>query len=161
VKRSGADVRYRKSYTTEGPVKPLTDKVRKATLAAWVQEPLEATDIPIQAAAARAVNKPGYYDVEVGIDPSALKLEQKNGRFTGSFEIAIVPDVANKPKGLNQVIKVNLTQERLMAAMAKGIVVINQIRVSKENGKLISKRLHLVVMDQATGKAGSVRIPIE
>jgi VWFA-related protein len=161
VKRSGADVRYRKSYTTEGPVKSLTDKLRKETMNLWVNEPLEATEIPIKAAAVPAINKPGYYDVEVGIDPASLKLEQKNGRFTGSFEVAIVPDTEKKPKGLHQVIKVNLTQERLLVAMNSGIIVINQVRATNDKGKLLSKKLHLVVMDQATGKSGSVRIPLE
>jgi VWFA-related protein len=160
VKQKGADVRYRKSYTTEGPAKPLTDKLRKGTLDLWVNEPLDATEIPIKAAAVASINKPGYYDVEVGIDPSSLMLEQKNGRFVGSFEIAIVPDVEKKPKGLHQVIKVSLTQERLLVAMDSGIIVINQIRATNDKGKLLSKKLHLVVMDQATGKSGSVRIPL-
>jgi len=160
VNRSGADARYRKSYTAETATKPLTEKFRKATLSAWVNQPLESTEIPIQAAAVPAINKPGYYDVEVGIDPSSLKLEQKDGRFVGSFEVAIVPDMENSPKGLHQTIKVNLTQERLLNALQTGIVVINQIRVTNNKGKLLAKKLHLVVMDQATGKTGSVRIPL-
>ncbi|MFM2126353.1 MAG: hypothetical protein RL328_2804, partial [Acidobacteriota bacterium] len=83
------------------------------------------------------------------------------GRFTGSFEVAITPDVENKPKGLHQVIKVNLTQEKLQAAMNNGgILVLNQIHATNKKGKLLSERLHVVVMDSATGKAGSVRIPI-
>ncbi|MEO5923761.1 MAG: VWA domain-containing protein [Bryobacteraceae bacterium] len=161
VNRSGADARYRKSYTSENASKPPTAKELKGTLNGWVQQPLEATEIGIQAAAVPAINKPGYYDVEVGIDPASLKLEQKNGRFTGVFEIAIVPDVENKPKGLHQTIKVNLTQERYLTALERGILVINQIRVTNSKGKLLAKKLHLVVMDQATGKTGSVRIPIE
>jgi VWFA-related protein len=161
VDRSGAEVRYRKSYTAETEAKPLTEKFLKGNLSAWVNQPLESTEIPIQAAAAPAINKPGYYDVEVGIDVSALKLEQKNGRFTGAVEIALVPDVENKPKGLHQVIKVNLTQERLVKVLETGFVVLNQIRVTNDKGKLLAKKLHLVVMDQATGKTGSVRIPLD
>ena len=160
VNRNGAELRYRKSYTAETATKLLTDKFRKATLAAWVNQPLESTEIPIQAAAVPAINKPGYYDIEVGIDVTALKLAQKSGRFVGSFEIAIVPDVENNPKGLDQTIKVNLTPERLRQVLDTGIVVINQIRVTNNKGKLLAKKLHLVVMDQATGKTGSVRIPI-
>ena len=160
INRSGADARYRRSYTAETASKPLTEKFLKATLNAWVGQPLESTEIRIQAAAVPAINKPGYYDVEVGIDPSALKLEQKGGRFVGSFEVAIVPDVENNPKGLHQTIQLNFTQERLLKALDTGIVVVNQIRVTNNKGKLLAKQLHLVVMDQATGKTGSVRIPI-
>ena len=94
------------------------------------------------------------------MDVTALELKEKNGRFVGSFEIAIVPDVENKPKGLHQVIKVNLTPEGLRNALETGVVVINQVRASNSEGKLLARRLHLVVMDQATGKTGSVRIPI-
>jgi hypothetical protein len=161
VNRSGADARYRKSYSAETVSTPPTAKFLKGTMDGWVNQPLESTEIPIQAAAAPAINKPGYYDVEVAVDASALKLEQKNGRFVGSFEIAIVPDVEKKPKGLHEVIKVNLTQERLLVALETGIQVVNQIRVTNNKGKLLSKKLHLVVMDQATGKTGSVRIPLE
>jgi VWFA-related protein len=159
VNHNGEDVRYRRNYITEATA-PLTDTVRKGTLNAWVKGPLNATEIPIQAAAVPAINKPGYYDVEVGIDPAALKLEQKNGRFLGSFEVAIVPDVENKPKGLHQSFKVNLTQERLVQALNTGITVVNQVRVTNNDGKLLSRNLHVVVMDQATGRAGSVKIPL-
>jgi hypothetical protein len=159
VNRRGVNARYRQSYTTETNA-PLTDTVRKGTLNGWVQMSLNATEIPIQAAAVPAINKPGYYDVEVAVDVSALKLEQKSGRFLGTFELAIVPDVENKPKGLHQTIKVNLTQERLVQALNTGIIVVNQVRVTNTEGKLLSRNLHLVVMDPATGRAGSVRIPI-
>ncbi|MEO5923760.1 MAG: VWA domain-containing protein [Bryobacteraceae bacterium] len=159
VNRRGVEVHYRQSYTAEAS-KPLTDSIRKGTLNAWVQQPLNATEIPIQAAAAPAISKPGYYDVEVAVDVFALKLEQKNGLYIGRFEVAIAPDTETKPKGLHQVIKVNLTEERLLAAMQSGLVVINQVRVTNDKGKLLARNLHLVVMDQATGKAGSVRIPL-
>lgn len=154
VNRAGVEARYRKSYTAETVAKPLTGKFLKATLAAWVSQPLESTEIPIQAAAVPAINRPGYYDVEVGIDPASLKLEQKDGRFVGGIEVAIVPDVENKPKGLHQTIAVNLKD------LNRAMVVVNQVRVTNNKGKLLAKQLHLVVMDQATGKTGSVRIPL-
>jgi hypothetical protein len=156
VHHKGASVRYRQNYTAEVTAIPPAEKIVKATLNAWVNQSLEATEIPIQAAAVPALNKPGYYDVEVAVNPSSLKLEQKNGRFVGSFELAIVPDVKIKPKGLHQMIKVNLTQERLVSAMNNGIVVINQLHVVDN-----PKKLHLVVIDPATGKSGSVRIPLD
>lgn len=160
VNLPNADVRYRQSYLAEGQGKAPTEKVRKATLSAWVNEPLGATFIGIQAAAVPSIGKPGYYDVEVSIDPADLKLEPKNGRFVGSFDLAIVPDVANRPKGLQQTIKVDLTEARLQIALSKGILIVNQIRVTNAKGKLLSDKLHLVVMDNATGRAGSVRLSL-
>lgn len=160
VNLPNADVRFRQSYSANAPVKPLKEKVRNATLSGWVNEPLAATFIGIQAAAVPSSGKPGYYDVEVAIDPSDLKLEPKSGRFVGSIDLAIVPDVDNKPKGLHQTIKLDLTPTRLQAVLSTGILVVNQIRVTNNKGKLLSGKLHLVVMDNATGKAGSVRIPL-
>lgn len=161
VKRSGVDVRYRANYTEDVLVKPLTKEVRTATLNAWMQEPLDSTDIAIFASATPADDRPGYFDVAVKIDVSGFKLEQKNGRFAGNFEIGIVPDVENKPKGLRQTIALNLTQEKLLLALENGIAVINRIRATDSKGKLLSKKLHVVVMDNATAKAGSVRIPLQ
>ena len=162
VNLPGADVRYRQTYSAEDPVKPLTEKVRKATLSAWVQEPLDPADIEIQAAAVPAPNKPGDYLVEVAVDVGGLRLKEENGLFTGSIELAIVPDVEKKPKGLRQVIKVHLTPEKLQEALTSGgMLVLNQIHATDKKGKLLSPRLHVVVMDGTTGKAGSVRIPIQ
>ena len=87
-------------------------------------------------------------------------MERKNGRWVGSFDIAIVPDVGHKTKGLQQTIRVNLTEKSYLRAATAGIVVANPIKVTDEKGKLLAKDLHLLVLDGVSGKAGSVRIPI-
>jgi VWFA-related protein len=153
------DVRYRRGYDAETARPPLTDKQRKGTLNAWVDEPLDATEIGIQAAGVPS-KKAGFYDIEVAVDISDLKLEKKNNRWIGVFELAVVPDVENRPKGLHQVFKLNLTEQSYANALAHGFTVVNQIRVTNDKGKLLSKRLHFVVMDGISGKSGSVRIPI-
>lgn len=160
VKREGVDVRYRQNYSDDGLSKPLTSTVRTGTLNSWMQEPLESTDILIYASATPSEKRPGYFDVAVRVDISGFKLEEKNGRFVGTFELAIAPDVENKPKGLRQTIALNLTQEKLLDAMNNGVTVINRVRATNDKGKLLSKSLHVVVMDNASVKAGSVRIPI-
>ncbi|MEP7354811.1 MAG: VWA domain-containing protein [Acidobacteriota bacterium] len=155
------EVRYRQGYDAEQQRKePLTEKQRTGTLNALVREALDATAIGIQAAAVPAKNKPGYYDVEVAVDISGLQLEQKNGRRIGSFDLSVVPDMEN-PKGLHQVFAVNLKEENYANALASGITVINQVKVVDAKGKPLSKILHFVVMDRTTGKAGSVRIPMD
>ncbi|MEP7354812.1 MAG: hypothetical protein ABI824_16405, partial [Acidobacteriota bacterium] len=155
------DVRYRKGYAAEQTRSAITEKQRIGTLDGWVEEPLEATEIGIQAAAVPSKNRPGYYDVEVAVNVGDLQLQQKNDRWLGSFDLAVVPDVEKKPKGLRQTIKVNLKQENYQGALESGITVVNHVKVVDANGKLLSKRLHLVVLDGVSGKAGSVRIPIE
>lgn len=160
VNRSGTEARYRKSYTSDKAGPPPTAKFLKTALSEWVNQPLQSTEIPIQGKATPTPGRPGYYTVEVGVVLSGVQLEQKNGRFTGMIELAIVPDVENKPKGLDQTIRINMTPETFAQASQTGMTVVNQIRVTNDKGKPLSKRLHVVVMDQATGKTGSVRIPI-
>jgi VWFA-related protein len=160
VNRPRVEVRSRRGYSASLPAKPLTQARRLGFLDAWSQEPLEATDISVRATANRISGRPGYYAVQVIIDPTELQLEQKNGRWTGSFDLGIVPDVDHKIKGLQQTIRVNMTQKSYLQSVAAGIVVANPIKVTDVNGKLLSKNLRLVVIDGASGKAGSVRIPI-
>jgi len=160
VNRPGVEVRSRRGYSASLPAKPLTQARRLGFLDAWSQEPLEATDISVRAMANRIAGRPGYYAVQVIVDPAELQLEQKNGRWTGSFDLGIVPDVDHKIKGLQQTIRVNMTQKSYLQAVTAGIVVANPIRVTDVNGKLLSRNLRLVVIDGTSGKAGSVRIPI-
>ena len=160
VNRPGVEVRSRRGYSASLPPKPLTVARRLGFLDAWFQEPLEATDISVRAMANRISGRPGYYAVEVIVDPKELQLTQKNGRWTGSFDLAIVPDVGHKTKGLQQTIRVNMTQERYVQAVTGGIIVANPIKVTDVKGKLLAKNLRLVVIDGSSGKAGSVRVPI-
>ena len=160
VNQPGVEVRSRRGYSASLPAKPLTQARRFGFLDAWSQEPLEATDISVRATANRIAGRPGYYAVQVIVDPTELQLTQMNGRWTGSFDIGIVPDVDHKIKGLQQTIRVNMTQKSYLQAATAGIVVANPIKVTDVNGKLLAKDLRLVVLDGASGKAGSVRIPI-
>jgi VWFA-related protein len=160
VNRPGVEVRSRRGYSASLPAKPLTQARRLGFLDAWSQEPLEATDLSVRAMANRISGRPGYYAVEVIVDPTELQLTQINGRWTGSFDLGIVPDVDHKIKGLQQTIRVNMSQQRYLQAITAGIVVANPIKVTDVNGKLLSKNLRLVVIDGTSGKAGSVRVPI-
>ena len=159
VDRPGVQIRNRLGYNDEKPL-VVDDKKLRRTLNAWVQEPLESTEIGIRASAFGVPDKPGSYRVEVFVDPSELQLEQKNGRWVGLFDLAIVPDGENKPKGLLQRVKVNLTEKRLREAAVSGISVSNVVQVVDQKGKLLSDKLHIVVQDAATPKSGSVRVPI-
>lgn len=161
VKRPGVEARYRQTYSDDGLSQPVTDKLRNGTFSGWMQQPLDSTEIPIFAGAAPVPRRPGYYEVAIKVDVSAIKLEEKNGRFVGSIELAIAPDLEKKPKGLRQRIAINLKPETLPDILANGFVVVNQIRAANDKGKLLSKRLHVVVMDNATAKTGSVRIPLK
>ena len=160
VMRSSVEVRSRRGYSASAPSKPLTEERRHQFLDAWFQEPLEATDLSVRATARPIANRPGYFQVEITVDPSELQLQQKNGRRTGSLDLAVVPDVEHRTKGLEQVIQINLTQAGYLEALTNGVTVANPIKVTDAKGKLVAKNFRLVVVDRANGKAGSVRVPI-
>jgi VWFA-related protein len=161
VNRPGAEVRSRRGYGALA-VKPLTEKQRGSTLTAWAEEPLDATEIRINAGAFAVAGKPNVRRVDVGIDASALQMEEKAGRWTGMVEVAILYGNATgkKTKGTQQTLRLNLKPERLQAVLSGGMVVSSVVPVINEKGKPIATTLRVVVMDGTSGKAGSVRIPI-
>jgi len=161
VARPGAEVRYRRGYSAGTKQKPLTEKQRKGTLSDWVVEPLDATQLGLQGRARPVSGRPGYFAVEVIVDPAELQLENKNGRWVGMFDFALVANKGTKPKGLEQRIKVNLSQDGYLKALNKGIIVANTFKTTDAKGKLIAPELKAVVMDEANGKAGAVRIPVQ
>jgi VWFA-related protein len=161
LKDGRGDLRYRTSYTAEAPPPRLTKASREATVNAWMQEPVEATAIPLAAYATPVPNRPGYVEVRLTIDPGSLKFEHTNGRFNGSIQLAIAPDVGIKAKGLRQTIALKLTDANYAKALEGGMVFIQQVLANpaKKDGSM-PKQMHVVVMDETTGKAGSVRVPI-
>jgi VWFA-related protein len=157
--RSGVEVRYRKGYVATQPQKA-SPQQRRVTLNQWVREPLDANELAIWARAAPVPERTGFYRVEVGIDPSGLQLQQRNGRWTGSIDLAIVPDTGGNLRGLHQTIRLDLTESRLREAISSGLVFRNMVQVTGKNGKPLADKLHVVLQDQATAAAGSVRIPL-
>lgn len=164
VKRGGVEVRYRTSYNDEAKPPVITQKALDNTVNAWMEEPTDATAIPIVAFASPVEKYPGYVEVRVAVDPSSLKLEHKNGRFTGSFQLGISADIEKKRKGLRQTVTLNMSDERYQEAVTNGLLVVNQLVANpdtvKDPRKPLPHSMHVVVLDDATGKAGSVRVPI-
>ncbi len=164
VKRGGVEVRYRTSYNDETKPPVITQKALDNTVNAWMMEPTDATAIPIVAFASPVEKSPGYVEVRVAIDPSALKLEHKDGRFVGSFQLGITADVDKKSKGLRQTVTLHLIDQRYAQAVNTGLLIVNQLVANpdtvKDPKKPLPYAMHVVVLDDATGKAGSVRVPI-
>ncbi len=161
LKEGGADLRYRTSYTAETKPPNLTKTSREATVNAWMQEPVDATAIPLAAYATPLPNRPGYVEVHITIDPTALQLEHSKGRFNGSIQLAIAPDIGAKAKGLRQTIALHLTEANYAKSVESGLVLVHQVlgNPAKKNGSL-PKQMRIVVLDETSGKAGSLRVPI-
>jgi VWFA-related protein len=160
VKRAGVETRYRQAYSGEGLSQPVTKKLRDETLNSWMQDSVDATEIPLLASAFPSRQRPGYYDVAVKLAIDGIKLEEKNGRFSGSVEIGIAP-LRSNTKGLRQTIAINLKPETLSDALNNGLTVLNRVRATDEKGKLLSEQVRVTVMDNATLRTGSVAIPLE
>lgn len=161
LKHGGAELRYRNSYNNEAKPPVLTKASREATVNAWMQEPVDATAIPLAAYAAPIPNRPGFVEVQLTIDPAALKLEHANGRFNGRIQLAIAPDIGSKAKGLRQTITLRLTEAKYIQALESGMAFVHQVRANPaKNDGSMPKRMRIVVLDETTGKAGSVRVPI-
>lgn len=161
MKRSGLDIRYRSSYMEENTPPKLTKASREATVDAWMMEPIEATAIPIAAFATPVAKKPGYVEVQVTIDLSSLRLEHARGRFNGSIQVGIAPDTGKKTRGTRQTFDVRVPDASYARALETGFIVSNQVLANpgKKDGSM-PKYMHVVVLDEATGQAGSVRVPV-
>jgi hypothetical protein len=155
-----AELRYRQSYSAETKTEAMTDKRRKQLIEAWLAEPLNATAIAFTARATPE-KRPDYRLVQIGLDAGQLAWEQKDGRWLTQLEWTITPDGRDKPKGVTQVVKLNLPEAKYRNLVATGVVMENAIPVADAKGKLKTKRLSVVVIDAKSGKAGSVRIPLE
>jgi VWFA-related protein len=161
VKESrGLDVRYRGGYTAARR-RLFTPAQRLGTLNQWMQDPLEATEIAIAAKATPVANRPGFFRVEVKVSAAELELtQQRNGHWVGSFDLGIVPDTTSRLRGLHQTLRVDIKPERMEAVRIDGLLVTNVVQAGNAKGKLFAPKLHVVVMDGAGIKSGSVRIPL-
>lgn len=96
---------------------------------------------------------PGLYDVRVTVDLHDIRLDRKDGRFVGAFDVAVV-----KPSSRGTVMTgtaaVNLTDEQLAKALEGGYPVM------VAGAEPVSGEIRVVVRDRATGTAGSLRIAV-
>ena len=160
VNRGGVNVRYRRGYTAEPAPEPLDADARFKTLSAWMVEPLDATEIVLRAAAAPTPDQPGSFDVTVAVDPASLDLELAEDRWLDVIDVAIIPDTGDAPVGMHQSINLNLQQETYLQDLKTGILIQRRVSAVDRKGRLESDKLRVGVVDGASGKVGTVRVPI-
>jgi VWFA-related protein len=155
------EAHYRNTYVEEQPPKPYTEAQRTAALDGWAGERIDTHDIAIYASAAPSQKRKGYYQVGVVVNLADLMLEEKDGRHVGTFELAVFPDKEKKPIGLRQRVAVNLTEANYKDALKTGLMVINEVQGLQDDGTPLAKRYHVIVMDNKSLRAGSLRLPID
>jgi VWFA-related protein len=137
VKRPGLQVRSRKGYlppdtraierAREADVKTGTSPALRAAL----EKPVPIGDLPFRAFAGplRSTDNKAQVLVGVEVDGSALRYQEKNGRFTESVEVSIVAadQRAKVQGGDRQTFNLNLMPETRERVNRSGVRLISQV----------------------------------
>lgn len=160
LRQGGMDLRYRRSYSVAPATEPLDTEARFKTLSAWMVEPLDATGIVVRAAATPTPDQRGSFDVTIAVDPASLDLELDDGRWLGEIDVGVTPDTGKQSVGTHESIRLNLSQETYVRALQIGLLIQERVSGIDAKGRLASDNLRVGVIDGASGKVGSVRVPI-
>jgi VWFA-related protein len=155
VARGGVDVRYRKGYLASFEASP-TEKQRLDALKEIFANPLEATAVGLQASALKDDSKPDLYHLTLRIEPRDLRLQQKEDGWSAAVSIGLSLEPAKSPRFTLITVSVQLSINQLKTALQDGIVA--EVPVETDG---TATQARIVVQDQGTGEAGSVRVPLQ
>jgi VWFA-related protein len=124
--------------------------------------PLNATAIGLTGEAIPDPSRPGAYELEITVSLADVQLRQMGDRWVGSLQTAVrrdLPDasgVIRPSQPFVQVEPINLSQEQFQARASSGVIVRQRwTGLGTAGGSL-----RIVIQDQATGAAGSLRVPL-
>jgi VWFA-related protein len=151
-----AQLHYRKNYVADNP-QSAAAKQQRPEMGALIADSLDATSIGLMAASASNPSKPGTHNVGVRVSAGDLQFEHLADKWMASFDLGLSLESDNgKPAGVsNKTINLSFTDAQLKQALASGLDVDNSVPSPAQ-----PSRLRIVVLDKASGKAGSVRIPL-
>jgi hypothetical protein len=148
VDRRGVNVRYRENYTASNIAVALV----RPTLEQLLKDSLDSTQIGLSASAAPDPAHPGSYQARIVVDLHEVKLEQQGMSWVGEIAVAFLVEGS---KGYRVIAhKIAIPENQLAAGLEKGAVVETPIEAASAGV------LRIVVQDQATGTAGSLRVPL-
>jgi VWFA-related protein len=150
VARTGVGLRYRENYLAP---KPQSEAENRPSLDQLLKDPLDATQIGVLAQATPDQTRPGFFDVRVAVDLHGVQLGNQGGKWVGAVEISFHVEASNTAQSVTRTIEV--PEDQLATALERGIVIDHSI---EWQGKATD--LRVVVVDKATGAAGSLRIPL-
>lgn len=148
VDRKGADVRFRKGYfanTLSGAQDTLTP------LSKLLADPLDATEVGLQVDTSPDPAAPGSFHVRALVDPHDIHLERQNDRWQGTLTLSVLVEGAKTARNITR--KIDIPEPGLAASLEKQIEVNDTVHIDGE-----SAILRVVVQDQITGAAGSIRV---
>ena len=151
--RKGDDVRYRRGYFAT----PLPATQTAGTILTDVAlGPVDATGIGLTATLTPEPSAPGTYLMALGMDLNTLRLEEKNGKWSGGINVGIIQQGA-EGKVLDSTansIGLNITPENRQKLMKEGLTM--RVAITPVPGLA---QIRAAVMDQTSGNVGSLRIP--
>ena len=150
--RKGLDVKYREGYYAMKEESLSTDD-RRETLQALLSSPLDSAQIGLSAKTEPEAAAAGAVRVSVRIDLRDVKLEQHDGKWVGALDLATRLESSSAPVKL-QTIPLELPEDRFRIALERGVVLEQSVTPASKDD-----RLRIVLMDRASGHAGSLWIP--
>jgi VWFA-related protein len=152
VARKGVEVHHRQGYLADD-TKIFTSRQRREAMTDAIQNPLDSTELGLQASIAALSGRPGFYKLALTLNVNELHLEHVKNRWVGDVDFGTHFSEALDFKGTYETIRISLTEDRLRQTLKDGFVFRREIR--SQPGEL-----RVVVQDRSTGSIGSVRIPL-
>jgi len=150
VARAGASVRYRENYSASIAPADATDR---PTLDQLLRDSLDATQLGLFAETAPDQAHPGSYHVRLSVDLHNLKLDRQDASWVGALDVSFFVEGSKAARTITE--RIQIPEDQLAASLEKPIVVETSIALEAPTGVL-----RIVAQDQATGAAGSLRVPL-
>lgn len=158
VNRPGLSVRHRLGYyDTNNP--PSDENAKEAAIREAVWSPLDATAVALDAQLdARDAANLDAVTLRVKVDTSNLSLEQRDGRWVGQFDLALVQtdEKGSEYEVRLQTVPLELAQDAYESVMKQGLILNKAVQRNKA-----ATALRVVVRDAASGSIGRVMIPFQ
>jgi len=154
VARKDVEVRHRTGYFAVKDQAP-DERERREIMSELLSSPLDASQIGLQASVEPAAASGGPFRVHLRIDAADLRLEQRNGRWAGTLDVAIRLESSKQKAVQLREVPLDISEDGFRLALQRGIVLDDAITTDKA-----ADRVRIVLIDRASGFAGSLWLPL-
>ncbi len=150
VDRQGVSLRYRESYSTEESGGASLEHPASEQLLA---DSLDATQIQIAAKVVRDSSHIEAYQLRVSVNLHDVQFERKGETWVGGLTLSFKVEGSQTFRSVTRLLDVPVSQ--FAALIEKGVLIETPVPRLKPGDVL-----RIVVQDQSTGAAGSLRLPV-
>jgi hypothetical protein len=162
VNRPGVTVHFRHGYFARHQLVPFDRQQfmtysRGLAAASW-GPPIEDIPITVTTDVVFGSRDAGEIDVEVGIDPSAITFEERDGQWTASFDVAVfVGDSRRDVAGeVLETVTLTMTPDTYARVLKEGIT-----HTARVETKGPARQVKVVVYDYAADRLGTVAAKVK